>query len=180
MNLWGYFILGAALVGMIILAVPVSLGYDSSQKWFKVNWLGLTITKRLGKEKSKKPRKITEKEKKIHGLDLAERLWQRRELAAELIRKVGRFGVGVLRTLRFLDSEVGFSLPDPMWNGMLYGILTNVQLQNVSLSVNFEQRNYAKLWVTAYPYRVAWKLAALLIRLPYLNLLRFAWDLKNK
>ena len=84
-----------------------------------------------------------------------------------------------VRTLSFRDSEVSFSLPDPMWNGMLYGILTNIQLQNVSLSVNFEQRNYAKLWVTAYPYRVAWKLAALLIRLPYLNLLRFAWDLKN-
>ncbi len=181
MNYLSYAILGGLLLGIVILAAPISLGYNSAEKWFKLKWLGLTITRRLGREKPKKTtRKTSQKPGKIKGGAIMPRLWRQRELVTELITRLGRFSLEVCRTLSFRDSEASLSLPDPMWNGVLYGVLTNIQLQNVNLSVNFENRNYAKLWVTAYPYRVAWKLAALLIRLPYLNLLRFAWDLKYK
>ena len=180
MNYFSYAILGGLLLGLVILAVPISLGYNSAEKWFKVKWLGLTITRRLGREKPLTVRRKTgRKPGKVKGGAILPRLWRQRELVAELITRLGRFALEVGRTLSFRDSEASLSLPDPMWNGVLYGVLTGLQLENVNLSVNFENRNYAKLWVTAYPYRVAWKLAALLVRLPYLHLLRFAWDLKH-
>ena len=178
MNYFSYAILGGLLLGIVLLAVPISLGYNSAEKWFKVKWLGLTIAWGLGREQPLTVRRKTGPGK-VKGGAILPRLWRQRELVAELITRLGRFSLEVCRTLSFRDSEASFSLPDPMWNGVLYGVLTGLQLENVNLSVNFENRNYAKLWVTAYPYRVAWKLAALLVRLPYLHLLRFAWDLKH-
>lgn len=66
-----------------------------------------------------------------------------------------------------------------MWNGLLYAAVGNLQLKEMNLSVNFDNRNYAKVWVTAYPYRVIWRLATLLLTLPYIRLLRLARDLKR-
>ncbi|MCX5888287.1 MAG: hypothetical protein NTY36_02410 [Deltaproteobacteria bacterium] len=167
------------LLGIVILAVPISLGYDSVEKWFQVRWLGLNLTTRLGREKPGKIRKKTTK-KKNYGRAIMARFWQKRDLVWELLNRLGRFVLEVLRTLSFRDSEATVSLPDPMWNGVLYGVLTNIHLENVDLSVNFEQRNYAKIWVTVYPYRLALQLAGLLLRLPLLNIIRFAWDLKHQ
>lgn len=177
MSYFAYFILSAVLLGLVILAVPISLGYHSAEKWFRVKWLGLTITRRLGREK---PAKITKKiaSKKNKSRGIGKRLWQHRELMEGLIIRLGRFALEVGRTLSFRDSAAAVSLPDPMWNGVLYGVLTNIRLENVDLSVNFENHNFARIWVTVYPHRVAPKLAVLLLQLPYVNLLRFAWDLK--
>ena len=66
-----------------------------------------------------------------------------------------------------------------MWNGVLSAVLLNVNLPNINLSVNFEDRNYAKIWVIIYPYRILAKLAVFLCQLPYLRLARLAWDLKK-
>lgn len=176
----GYFIVAFLMLGIVILAIPISLGYDSAEGWFRVKWLGLTITSRLGKKKPKKTRKkITKTKRKINGRALGIHLWQQRELVEGLIIRLGRFALEVVKTLSLRNSEAAVSLPDPMWNGVLYGVLTNIRLQNVDLSVNFENHNFAKIWVTVYPYRVAGKLAALLVHLPYIRILRFAWDLKK-
>ena len=178
MNYLGYFILGVLLLALVILAVPISLGYDSVEKWFQVRWLGLTITRRLGQEKPEKIREKTAK-KKNYGRAIMARFWQKRDLVLQLLPQLGRFGLEVVRTLSFRDSVASFSLPDPMWNGIIYGVLCNLHLKEVNLSVNFVQRNYARIWVTVYPYRVARQLAVLLLHLPYLQMLRFAWDLKH-
>ena len=181
MNYLSYFIWGALLLALVVLAVPISLGYDSIENWFQVRWLGLTITSRLGQEKPKKIKKKTaQKKRKIHGLAVMAQCWQKRDLVSELLNKIGRLVIEVAGTLRFRDSEASVSLPDPMWNGVLYGVLTNIHLEKVDLSVNFENRNYAKIWVTVYPYQLAGQLAFLLIRLPYLHILKFAWDLKHQ
>lgn len=180
MNYLAYFILGALLLALIILAVPISLGYDSVEKWFQVRWLGLTITRRWEKERPEKiEEKTTEKKKKNYGKAIMARFWQKRDLVLQLLPQLWRFGLKVVRTLSFRDSVASFSLPDPMWNGIIYGVLCNLHLKEVNLSVNFVQRNYAKIWVTVYPPRVARQLAVLLLHLPYLQMLRFAWDLKN-
>lgn len=102
-----------------------------------------------------------------------------RALIWELVDRVGRFGFEVFRGLSFRNSEVRISLPDPMWNGLLHAVVANLQLKEMNLSVNFDNRNYAKVWVTAYPYWVTWTLASLLLRLPYIRLLRLARDLKR-
>lgn len=175
-----YFILSAILVGLLILAAPLSLGYDSVEQWFKLRWLGLTMTKRLKGKKPKKLRQIITRKNKIPGAGLMRRLWHEPDLCLELINHARRFGLEIFRTLNFRDSEATVSLPDPMWNGLLYAVVTNIDLSNVDLSVNFENRNFAKIWVTVYPYRVAGKLAVLLLHLPYIRILRFAWDLKHR
>jgi hypothetical protein len=165
-------------VGVVILAAPISLGYDSGEKWLKIKWLGLSLKKRLDEEKPKKQKAITEKRKKRDWAVL-KRLWAKRELCLELIQRVWRFILEVFKTLNFRDSQASVSLPDPMWNGLLFAVVTNIHLENVSLSVNFENCNYAKIRVTIYPYQVASKLTTFLIQLPYIRILRFAWDLKK-
>lgn len=175
-----YFLLGLMLVVIIILAAPLSLGYDSLEKRLKVRWLGLRITRGLGRAKPKKSPKSTTGKKKPRGPFALRPIWRQRDLVRELIQKVLGFALEVCRTLSFRDSEATFSLPDPMWNGMLYGVLSNINLQNVNLSLNFEQQNYAKIWVTVYPYRVVQKLAVFLLHFPYLRTIRLAWDLKKQ
>ncbi|MHB8068853.1 MAG: hypothetical protein ACYDIC_13265 [Desulfobaccales bacterium] len=176
-----YFLLGVILVGMILLMTPVSLGYNSLEQWLKVRWLGVTITRGLGRKKPKQPKKIPKslkaKKSSFEGVRL---LWRQRDLVRELLQKLLGLALQVYQTLSFRDSEAHFSLPDPMWNGMLYAVLTNIEAQELNLSVNFEERNYAKIWVTVYPYRVMQKLAVFLLHFPYLRTLKLAWGLKRR
>ena len=176
-----YYLLGSILLLMVVfLAAPLSLGYHSAEKWFKVKWLGLTITRRWGRDKPEKlRRKMARKSGKSKGLAILVRLWQQRELGTALIPRLGHFVLEVARTSSFRDSAATISLPDPMVNGVLFGFLTNVPLKNLDLSVNFENRNFARIWVTVHPHRVARPLAVLLLHLPYRQMLRFAWDLKH-
>ena len=179
------YLLGAALLlVVVILVVPISLGYDSTQKCFRLKWLGLTLTKitqaKQPTERSPKPVKTAKKIWKLPASAFAELLWTRWGLVWEIIAPIRRFCLEVCRTVSFWDSKVCLSLPDPMWNGLLYGVLANLHLPALNLSVNFENHNYAKIWAKVYPYRVVQNLAILLLRLPYVRLLRLAWDLKKR
>ena len=174
-----YLILAVLLVGLLILAAPISLGYDSGEPWLRIKWLGLSLKMRLGVEKPQKLKKIRAQKGARHGWAVLRRLWEKRDLGLEVIHRVRRFILEILRTLSFRDSAAGISLPDPMLNGLLYAVVSNIHLENVDFSVNFENRNFAQIWVTVYPYRVASKLTTFLIHLPYLGMLRLAWDLKK-
>lgn len=156
------------LLGMTLLIVPLSLGYDSREKVLQGKWFGLSFTKKL------RPRKPPRKRKKKKKTDKT--IWRGlladRGLALELLKKTVKFVVDLGRTLSFQDTEVRLSLPDPAWNGVLYGILTNLDLKNVQLSVNFYDENHAKLWVTLYPYRVAFQVAVFMINLPGIRIVK--------
>jgi hypothetical protein len=106
-------------------------------------------------------------------------VWEKRELCLELGSRIWQFMVAVFRTFSFRESEASVSLPDPMLNGLLFAAVTNIHLENVDLSVNFENQNFAKIRVTIYPYRVAGQVAILLLKLPYIRILRFVWGLKK-
>jgi len=179
-----YVLLGVILAIVIfLLAAPVSLGYDSLEKWLKVRWLGMTLTRRLGRQKPKKPKKTPESpgsKRKAGNFGAMRLLWRQRDLVRELIRKLLRLFLEVYQTLSFRDSEATVSLPDPMCNGMLYGVLTNIKVQELNLTINFEAHNYAKIWVTVYPYRVLQKLAVFLLDFPYLRTIKLAWGLKQQ
>ncbi len=174
-----YLILGLFLVGLLILAAPISLRYNSGEPWLRITWLGLSLKKRLGVEKPQKPTKTLAQQSRRNGWALARRLWEKRELCLELIHRVGRFCLEIFRTLSFRDSAAAISLPDPLVNGLLYAVASNINLENVDLWVNFENRNFAKIRVTIYPYRVVAQLTTLMLHLPYIRILRFAWDLKK-
>jgi hypothetical protein len=174
-----YFGLGIMLIGLVVLVAPISVRYESEAGWFMVNWLGLTKTKRLDGRQPARLGNIIAGARKSPNLAVIRRLWHKRDLCRELIRWAGGLVLEVMRTLTFRDSAVGLSLPDPMWNGLLYAVVTHIHLKNVDLSVNFANRNYARIQVTVYPYRVARKLAVFLLHLPYLRLGRLAWDVKK-
>jgi hypothetical protein len=173
-----YVILGALLLGLLLLVAPISLGYDSGEKWLRIRWLGLSLKKNLEKGKPKKKKGLIQKKKK-HSWALLLRLWEKRDLCLELSQRVWRFILEVCRTFKFRKSEAGVSLPDPALNGLLFAVVTNINLYNVDLSVNFENHNFAKIRVTIYPYLVARQLAILMLHLPYIRILRFVWDLKK-
>lgn len=184
-----FFLLGLILVVILFLAAPVSLGYDSPEKRLRVGWLGLKVTRRLGREKPakpkkpKKPKRISEgltEGKKAPGFGVMRLLWRQRDLVRELIRRLLGLVLEICRTLSFRDSEATISLPDPMLNGMLSGVLHNIDVQEANLSVNFEERNYAKIRVTVYPYRVVGKLAVFLLDFPYIRTIRLAWAMRKQ
>jgi len=156
------------LLGMALLIVPLSLGYDSRAKVLYWKWCGLSFTKQLRHRKPPRERKKRKKTDKTiwRGL-LADR-----GLALELLKKTVKFVIDLGRTLSFKDTEIRLSLPDPALNGVLYGIVTNLDLKNVHLSVNFFDENHAKLWVTLYPYRVVFRVAAFLISLPGVRIVK--------
>ena len=158
-------------LGMALLIVPLSLGYDSGEKVLQGKWLGLTFTKRLRPGKPRKPRG-DRKPKKKADKTIWRGLLADRGLALGLLKKTVKFVIDLGRTLSFKDTKVSLSLPDPAWNGVLYGILTNLDLQDIQLSVNFYHQNHAKLWVTLYPYRVVFRVAAFIISLPGVRIVR--------
>jgi len=59
-----------------------------------------------------------------------------------------------------------------LWNGLLYGVLANVRIKNIRLSMNFEHINYVKGCLQFYPYKVLREAPGLLIRLPYGRIIR--------
>lgn len=174
-----YLIPGVILVGLVILAAPISLRYNTGEPRLQVKWLGLSMTIRLAGRKPMIRWQTLTGQRQTPGAAVLRRFWRQRELCRELINRVWRFVREVFRTLDFRDSEASLSLPDPLWNSLLYAVVTNIRLDNVDLSVNFERRNYAKIRVTVFPFRVAGKLAALLVRLPYIRIVKFAWELKK-
>ncbi|MDP2047149.1 MAG: hypothetical protein Q8L00_13170 [Deltaproteobacteria bacterium] len=174
-----YLILAVFLMGLLILAAPISLGYDSGEPCLRIKWLGLSLKTRLRGEKPKKLKRNRAQKSTRSGWAVLRQLWDRRDLCLELFHRVRRLLLEVIRTLSFRDSAAGVSLPDPMLNGLLYAAVSTIHLENVDFSVNFENRNFAKIRVTVYPYRVASKLTIFLIHLPYIQMLRFAWDLKK-
>jgi hypothetical protein len=174
-----YLILGAVMIVLLVLAAPISLGYDTGEEWLRIKWLGLSLKKRLGAERPKKPKKTVARKDRRSGWAVLAQLWEKRQLCLELIHRAWGCFLEVFRTLSFRDSQATMSLPDPMLNGLLYGVVSNINLKNMDLSVNFENRNYAKIRVTVYPYRVAARLTAFLLHLPYIRIIRFARDLKK-
>jgi hypothetical protein len=177
------FPLGLILAGLILLAAPISLGYNSVEKRLKVRWLGVTFTTGLGRKKPEKPRKspgvpaAPGKGSTFGSLGLC---WRQRDLVRELLLKLLGLALEICRTLSFRESEATISLPDPLWNGLLYSLAANINVRELNLSVNFQERNYAKIWVTAYPCRVMLKLAVFLLRFPYLRTIKLAWSLKKQ
>jgi hypothetical protein len=174
--------LTALLIGLILvmalLTFPLSLGYDTREEVLKAKWLGLSFAKRLRPGKPRKPPKDRRLKKKADRT-----IWRGiladRGLALELLKKTVRFIINLFRRLSFQKTEVSLSLPDPAWNGVLFGMLTNLDLPDIHLSVNFYQQNYAKIWVKFHPYRVAFCAVAFLISLPGVRIVK-AWYKQKK
>ncbi len=159
---------------------PISLRFDSTQKYLSVGWMGLSVEKKLGRKKPRRPVEKPEREKKRNIKAIGLRLAKDSDLILELFQKGYRSMIDILRSASIQEIEATFSTPDPMWNGVLYGILTNMHFQNVNLSMNFQNINYVRGYLQFYPYKTVKVAAGLLIRLPYRRIIRTALYIRKQ
>jgi len=168
-------LLAISLGILIALLVPVSLRFDSTERYLKLGWLGLSVTKDLGRKKPRTPREKPEKERKrTIKVIIGRCLLKDRDLCLELFQKGYRSARDMVKAVSIRELDVSFSTPDPMWNGVLCGIFANIHLENVTLGANFQNLNQVRGWLRFYPYKVIQVAAVLMIRLPYRRIIRTA------
>ena len=160
------------LMALLFLFTPVSLEFDTVKKSLTVGWMCIHHRVRLGRRKPARPKAEPERKKKSHAKAIGLYLLEERDLIFELFRRARRPLVKLLRSLSIRNVEGSFSTPDPMWNGVLYGICFNLPLENVHLSANFENINYVKGGVQFYTYKIVETAVPLLIGLPYRRIIR--------
>jgi hypothetical protein len=147
------------LIALVFLFIPVSLEFDTVKKSLKFGWMGVDLRIRLDRWKS---------HAKAIGLYLVEE----RGLIFELVQKAHRPLMRLLQSVSIRNIEASLSTPDPLWNGVLYGICFNLPLENVHLSANFRNINYVKGELQLYLYKVVEAAVPLLIGLPYRRIIR--------
>lgn len=165
---------------LVIFLIPVSLGFDSRQQNFTVRWMNLSITKRLEKKGPRRPEEKPQREKKRFIKTIGVRLLKDRVLFFELLQKGYHSMIDVLRSVCIREVEATFSTPDPLWNGVFYGILNNIHSKNVSLTMNFQNINYVKGWLQFHPYKIVKVVAGLLVRLPYRRIVKTVFFAKKQ
>ena len=170
-----YMISLAISLGILVFFVaPVSLRFDSTQKYLIIGWMGLSLTKSLDGKKQRRPKEKPEKEKKGKIKAIGLRFLKDRDLIVELLQKGYRSMIDLLRSVSIWEIDATFSTPDHMLNGVLYGVLINIHFENVNLMMNFQNINYVRGWVQFYPYKIVKVGAGLLTRLPYRRIIRTA------
>ncbi len=181
-----YIILPAAFVGLAIpFLIPVSLRFDSTQRFLGVRWIGISFTKNLARkrlkrskevpvigEKIEEPKEKPEKKKREKIRAGGKLLLKERELTFELLQRGYHSILDLVRSVSIRELEGSFSTTDPMWNGVLAGILTQIHVRNVNLSANFQNLNYVRGSLQVRPYRVVKIAGGLLIRLPYRKIIK--------
>lgn len=181
MSVLPYVVLLGISVGILaLLLIPISFRLDSSQRSLTVGWMGLSVTRRLGRKKARRPEEKPEKKKRRTIKAIGRLLLKDKYLILELLQKLYRPLLCMLRSASIREIEAKFSTPDPLWNGVLYGIIANIHHKNVKLSVNFQNINYLRGCFQIYPYRVVNAVTGLLIRLPYRRISRAVLSVKKQ
>ena len=160
---------GAGILALLL--APVSLRFDSRENQLMIRWLGFSLTKKQLRGKPRKP------EEKVGRRGWVARTMRRllledKTFTLKMVHRLFRPAVSVIRSVSVSDMEGTFSVPNPLWNGLLHGVLANVRIKNTRLSMNFEHVNYVKGYLRFYPYKVLRETPGLLIRLPYGRIIR--------
>ncbi|NIO05493.1 MAG: hypothetical protein GTN74_13025 [Proteobacteria bacterium] len=188
-----YIILPATFVGLAIpFVIPISLRFDSTQRFFGVRWMGISFTKILARKRLKPPKEVPvirekigkpkekpEKKKREKIRAGGELLLKERELTFELLQKGYRSILDLVRSVSIRELEGSFSTSDPMWNGVLAGMLTHIHVKNVNLSANFQNVNYVRGSLQVRPYRLVKIAAGLLIHLPCRKIIKTLLSIRS-
>jgi hypothetical protein len=160
------------LIALVFLFIPVSLEFDTVKKSLKFGWMGVDLRIRLDRWKPGRSKAEPERRKKSHAKAIGLYLVEERGLIFELVQKAHRPLMRLLQSVSIRNIEASLSTPDPLWNGVLYGICFNLPLENVHLSANFRNINYVKGELQLYLYKVVEAAVPLLIGLPYRRIIR--------
>ena len=171
----------AILIGvLIVLMIPIKLRFDSRQKRLTLQWMGLSVTKRLEKKKHREWEEgVVTGERRIIKT-IGRLLLKDSRLALQLLVRAYHLLVGLVRSSSVRELEANFSTSDPMWNGVLYGLVGNVHRKNVRLSVNFQGINYLRGCFHIRPYRLLHVILSMLVRLPYRRIVQTILDMKKQ
>ncbi len=168
----GIAVLVIFLKTLVFLFIPLSLRFDTAKKSLQVGWMGVDLKIRLDRRKPARSKKEPERRKKFKAKAIGLYLVEERDLIFELVQKARRPLLRLLRSVSIRNVEGSFSTPDPLWNGVLYGIFFNLPLEKFHLSANFENINYVKGEVQLYLYKIVEAAVPLLIGLPYRRIIR--------
>lgn len=160
------------LMALLFLFTPVSLEFDTAKKSLHAGWMGVDLKIRLDRRKPARSKAEPERKKKSHAKAIGLYLFEESDLIFELLRKARRPLMRLLQSVSIRNIEASLSTPDPLWNGVLYGICFNFPLENVHLSANFNDINYVKGELQLYPYKIVETAVPLLIGLPYRRIIR--------
>jgi hypothetical protein len=168
-----YMVVLAILIGVLVLLMaPIKLRFDSRQKRLTFHWMGLSATRKLRREKLGETQEEGEREKGRIIKTVGRLFLKDRYLTLELLLKAYRPFVYLLRSVSVRELEASFSTPDPMWNGVLFGIVNNIHHKNARLSVNFQGINYLRGCLEIRPYRLLHATISMLVHLPYRRIIR--------
>jgi len=160
------------LITFVFLFTPVSLEFDTVKKSLDLGWMGVDLRIRSDRRKPARSKAEPERKKKSHAKAIGLYLFEESDLIFELLRKARRPLMRLLQSVSIRNIEASFSTPDPLWNGVLYGICFNLPLEKFHLSANFENINYVKGEVQLYLYKIVETVVPLLIGLPYRRIIR--------
>lgn len=151
---------------LAILLMPTSIRFDSTERLVRVGWSTFSVTIKPGSKARAakgKPKKRIEKLLQTLG-----RLSMRDpRLLLAILRTAGRSVNDLARSITVREFEADLSLPDPLSNGVLWGILAGLPVKRVTLRVNFQNINRVRGHVQASPYRLLAVAGCFLVRLPH-------------
>lgn len=174
-----YIVLLVLFMGILAsLMIPVSVRFDSTEKYFNVDWMSLSLTRLLRRKGPRRPRE--KPEKKRHIIAIGRFLLRDRNLGLEIFQRGYRSVTEMVQSVSIREMEANLSTPDPMWNGVLSGVFANIELENVSLSTNFQNINSVKGRLQVYPYKIIKVVTGFLVRLPYRRIIKAALHTKKR
>ena len=159
-------------ITLVFLFTPVSLEIDTVKKFIRIGWMGAGLRVGLDRRQSGRSKAEPGRKKKSHAKAIGLYLVRESDLIWELDRKARRRLWRLLQSVSIRNIEASLSTPDPLWNGVLYGICCHLPLENVRLSVNFRNINSVKGELQLYLYKIVETAVPLLIGLPYRRLIR--------
>jgi hypothetical protein len=187
-----------ALLFIVLFFVPLFFKIDTDQKVFYLQWHLFNLTIDISRKMTmigfagRRFRKKKEEPPLPPPLPLGEEpggpglfsllplLFQHRSLAIDLIQKIVRYLIRLIRTLSISELRVDFSSGDPMINGICYGAIQGIQIEKVHLLVNFWGSNRFIGQFRLALYRIIIPTFLLLIRLPYFKIYRVIREIRQQ
>jgi hypothetical protein len=203
MSLGGWVISVFALIFIVLFFVPFIFTIDSERKVFHLRWLlfefsidlstktavigfaGLHYVKKKKKasppsSEASSPASGKQPERKEGGSSLPSMVLSHQSLLIDLVQKLFRYFIHLLRSFSIREFRLDLSSGDPVVDGIFYGATQGVQIKKVYLSVNFWGENQIIGKFSLMLYRLIIPTVWLLVRLPYIELYRLFKEMKQK
>jgi hypothetical protein len=157
------FLILAGLFGLVGLALAVSIEcrFDTRERrerrW-RLSWAGVPLPLPGRSGRRKRPARPGRRARRF-GLGIL-----RDRVLLRVLLQAGRRAVrDVVRAVHVGELDAVVSLPDPMWNGILFGLFGDLRRGRMHVSIAFEGRSWARGRIRVRPIRFVPIVARLLL-----------------